>query len=277
MPQREVSSFEIPAAGDAVIRGDVHHPRVESEKPLLIFCHGFKGFKDWGFFPFFGERLSAAGYPVLRFNFSLNGVGEDLLHFTELEKFKENTFSREREDLDRVIAAGQERKLPVRNDFEKLVLVGHSRGGFAALSRAADDGSVRRLISLASIADTGKPSPDREEKWRKEGVRYITNSRTNQEMPLGLGLLEDMYQLEGEMERLARRLAIPHLIIHGTNDSAVSHESAEKLASWSVQSELHLIEGADHVFGARHPFQGSTEHLDQVVDLIEDFLSKILS
>lgn len=277
MHQQGVSNFSISASGDTVLRGDLYHSALESENPVIVFCHGFKGFKDWGFFPFFGEQFSRAGYPVLTFNFSLNGIGEDLLNFTELEKFKENTFSREREDLDRIIAAGREGKLPGENDFSKIVLIGHSRGGFASISRAVDDGGVRGLVTLASICDVGKVRPEHEAKWRKDGVKYVLNGRTKQEMPLGVELLDDILSLQGAMERSTKQLTIPHLIIHGDADSAVRSDSAEKLASWSPRSELHLLEGADHVFGARHPFQGSTPHLDRVVELIETFLGSVSS
>ncbi len=53
----------------------------------LIFVHGFKGFKDWGFGPYLADYFSKKGYFVITFNFSHNGVGKNLTEFDELEKF----------------------------------------------------------------------------------------------------------------------------------------------------------------------------------------------
>ena len=39
--------------------------------------HGFKGFKDWGFFPHLADRLARAGLVAVSFNFSGSGVGPD--------------------------------------------------------------------------------------------------------------------------------------------------------------------------------------------------------
>jgi alpha/beta superfamily hydrolase len=44
------------------------------------------------------------------------------------------------------------------------------------------------------------------------------------------------------------------LIIHGTADEAVSWEEALKLKKWNAHAHLHLVEGANHVFGASHPW-----------------------
>lgn len=82
-----------------VIRGDIRLPKPQLPAPVLFICHGFKGFKDWGFFPVLAEKLAEAGFVTVTFNFSMNGIGEDLENFTELEKFSLNTFSREQEDL----------------------------------------------------------------------------------------------------------------------------------------------------------------------------------
>lgn len=45
-------------------------------KPLVIFCHGFKGFKDWGGFPYMMEKMAGEGFAALSFNFTYNGVTE---------------------------------------------------------------------------------------------------------------------------------------------------------------------------------------------------------
>ena len=52
--------------------------------PCIILVHGFKGFKDWGSFPYAAKYFAKEGYFVLTFNFSHNGIGDNLTEFTEL-------------------------------------------------------------------------------------------------------------------------------------------------------------------------------------------------
>ena len=73
--------------------------------PCIILVHGFKGFKDWGFGPYIAEYLAKKGFFVITFNFSHNGVGDNLSEFTELDKFADNTFSLEINELNELISA----------------------------------------------------------------------------------------------------------------------------------------------------------------------------
>ena len=85
---------------------DFRYNEKAEKLPLLIFCHGFKGFKDWGGFPYMFGELAEKNIFCVSFNFSYNGVGEsgeDLLNFTRLNLFAENTFSRELNDLASII------------------------------------------------------------------------------------------------------------------------------------------------------------------------------
>ena len=43
-------------------------------RPAVVIVHGFKGFKDWGFFPPFAERVARAGMTAVTFNMSGSGV-----------------------------------------------------------------------------------------------------------------------------------------------------------------------------------------------------------
>ena len=40
-----------------------------SESNCIIFLHGFKGFKDWGFVPYLGDYLSNKGFFVIKLKF----------------------------------------------------------------------------------------------------------------------------------------------------------------------------------------------------------------
>lgn len=67
--------------------------------PLVIFAHGFKGFKDWGTHNMVANLFAENGFRYLKFNFSHNGTTVDKpIDFADLIAFSENTFSIELDD-----------------------------------------------------------------------------------------------------------------------------------------------------------------------------------
>ena len=69
-------------------------------KPVVIFCHGYKGFKDWGAWDSVAKIFSDKGFFFLKFNFSHNGgTIENPIDFPDLEAFAENNYSKELDDL----------------------------------------------------------------------------------------------------------------------------------------------------------------------------------
>ena len=83
---------------------DVYYNKTEKPQPLVIFCHGYKGFKDWGAWHLVAEAFVDAGFCFVKFNFSHNGgTVENPIDFPDLEAFAANNFSLELEDLDRVL------------------------------------------------------------------------------------------------------------------------------------------------------------------------------
>ena len=94
--------FELRIGSDRVVRGNFYEAASEPARGTLIVCHGYEGFKDWGMFPHVAGAL-AEEVDVVSINFSQNGVGADLLEFTELEKFARETYSNDLEDLHVVV------------------------------------------------------------------------------------------------------------------------------------------------------------------------------
>lgn len=255
------------------IRGDVWSWGRAKRDVAIVICHGFKGFKNWGFFPYTAEQLAqATGYPVVQFNFSGCGIGPDLENFTELDKFERNTFSKELDDLGVVLDVAQAGELPgLLGRRESFGLLGHSRGGISALITAAEDPRVAALVTWNAVAYVDRWSEEQKEEWRRKGRIEILNTRTGQMMPLGLVLLEDAERnaQRFNLERAAARLEVPYLILHASDDESVSVTDGERLAAAAPteSTRFERIQGAGHTFGAVHPFEGSTEHLDRVVDL----------
>jgi len=274
--------FQLVSGNGDPIRGDVWSGGSDESDAAIVICHGFKGFKDWGFFPYAAERLaSQTGQPVVTFNFSMNGVGADLESFTELDKFERNTFSQEIDDLGIVLDAAQSGELPSLAPRQRFGLLGHSRGGIAVVVTAAEDARLACLVTWNAVAYADRWSAKQRREWRRKGRLEILNSRTGQMLPLGLPLLEDTERNGERLDVLgaASRLRVPYLVIHGTDDESVSVADGVRLAEAgpSETTRLQLIEGAGHTFGAVHPFQGTTEHLTQVVERTAAWFSENLA
>lgn len=249
-------AFSIKGFNNRKILMDITHTNGES-KGLIIFVHGFKGFKDWGTHSLVAEYFASRGYTFLKFNFSHNGTTiADPLQFVDLEAFGQNTFSMELFELNAVIDycfSGKGFELPKR-----IMLLGHSKGGGISILQAARDSRVSHLITWAATINFSHLWKGQDiDEWRKSGVRYVENARTHQQMPQYVEILEDYEQNQKALniEEKASQVEQPWLIVHGTEDKAVSINRAERLKQLQPQAQLLIVEGADHVFQARHPYK----------------------
>lgn len=224
-----------------------------SNGELIIFVHGFMGFKDWGAWHLVQDFFTNKGYAFCKFNLSHNGgTVENGIDFPDELSFGKNTYSFEVEDLVRLTKK-------ISSHFEKVPqihLIGHSRGGATALLSARTIGA-KTLSLWASISSIAARFPSNEElkKWEEEGIRYIQNSRTQQKLPQNFSLYTDYIKNKEklDLEKASKTLTISVSIFHGEQDNSVAPSEGALLASW-VNTDLNLIKNTDHVFGAKHPW-----------------------
>lgn len=284
---RMTQPFRLPTTAGRHVDGRIDFPREPGERPGIVVCHGFKGFMDWGFFPYLAELLAERGFVAVCFNFSGSGMEPGLDRATDSAAFTANTFSRELEDLDAVLRAvtGEhpEPLAPGRIDAARIGLLGHSRGGGTAILTAARQEWRERLSALvtwASVATFDRFGDEEKETWRREGTFPIVNARTGQELALGLGLLEDLEanRRSLDVERAAREVGPPWLIVHGGDDESVPVEEARRLSARAeeggVEHRLEVIAGAGHTFGATHPFEHPTPHLTEAMNLTQGWFRR---
>lgn len=249
----------------------------ESEKklPLLIFVHGYKGYKDWGTWELMGEKLANSGFYFVKFNMSHNGTTvEDPNNFADLEAFGENNYSKESADLEVVINHFKNQK---EVDSQNITLLGHSRGGGISIIKASENKNINKLITLASISTLDRfPKNEAFENWKKDGVYFIENARTKQKMPHYFQFFED-YENNKErfdVEKACENLKIPTVFIHGSTDESVNIEHSESLHRWTKNSQFRTIENANHTFGAKEPWENDflPKELNKAVEICIDFL-----
>jgi pimeloyl-ACP methyl ester carboxylesterase len=263
---------------------DVYFEPSSTPKPIVIFAHGYKGFKDWGAWELVAETFANAGFFFLKFNFSHNGgTIEQPIDFPDLEAFANNNYSIELDDLNRVVDF-----ITSNNSFSKEInseninLIGHSRGGGIVMIHAEEDARVRSVITWAGVSDF-KPRFQEGTKefdnWLTSGITYVENSRTKQQLPHYLQFFKDFQENEPRLtiKRAVLNLSIPQLIIHGSGDPTVSINEAIAMNKWNPASKLEIINEADHVFGSMHPWREKhlPQNLQQAVNFTLTFLNRL--
>jgi len=255
---------------------DLHIPENFNGK-LLVLVHGFKGFKDWGAWNLVDFEFTYAGFGFAKFNLSHNGGNHIYAKdFPDLEAFSKNTYSKEVNDIHLFLSHLESLELPEHSTH----LIGHSRGGGVAILAAAQSKKVASICTWASICDIERRMPQGEEldAWRRSGVRYETNTRTQQEMPIGFGLYEDFIQNKEHLsiQKACALMSIPRFVIHGADDETVNISEGHELSEW-LNVPLFEIPDANHAFGAKHPMDSYTlpKNLKNVVDLTMNFIQNL--
>ncbi|MFK7970021.1 MAG: alpha/beta hydrolase family protein [Bacteroidia bacterium] len=262
------TSFSHTTERGNTLHADLYGPA--KGRPMVLYAHGFKGFKDWGFVPFAGEFFAKNGFSFVAFNFSHNGIGPDMESFTEEDAFAKNTYSLEVEELGEMIMLCAEGEIAGKQANRRLGLIGHSRGGGIALLAAQKSPEVAAVTTWAGISTVDRMEKPAYEKWRQQGFFEVVNSRTGQTLHMGMDMLRDI-EKNGKsalnIPSATKHLGRPLLMLHGSNDTSVRFYEAEMLNIYAdpIRSEMRLVADADHTFGVKHPFSGSTPPFDQVL------------
>ena len=243
---------------------------------LIVFVHGYMGFKDWGAWKLMGDFFINEGFAFCKFNLTHNGTTLDNpTEFIDLEAFSMNNYTKEKNDVQFALDW-------IEKQFETLpevYLMGHSRGGGLVILNGSDS-RIHAVITLASISSVQKRFQDSAmiEKWKRSTIRLITNQRTKQEMPHHFSQYEDFieHQKELDIQAAGKALQKPVCIIHGYEDTSVSLEESKEIADWT-KNKLNIIEGTDHVFGTSHPWQSNqmSDALQKVCDIVLDFVDQV--
>jgi len=230
------------------IRGDFDTP--QHPRALIVVVHGFKGFKDWGFFPWLAETLCNGHFAVCRFNMSRSGIGENPDSFDRLDRFAGDTYSVELADLRTVVRHCRSMtRLPI-------FLLGHSRGGGVALLGARDVGDgLQGVITWSSISHCDRWDEATKAQWRRDGHLDVMNARTKQVMPMSIRMLDDYEANRERFDILAATAAldVPLLVVHGGRDESVPVGESEEIAARANDASRIVIGTATHTYNAIHP------------------------
>lgn len=130
-------------------------------------------------------------------------------------------------------------------DTERLFLIGHSLGGWAALSTGSDS-RVRGVVAISAVVD-----PSRVEVTEEDALAYVS--------PWLRGVTPEEFVRQWSGARpataAAAQLSKPLLVIHGGNDSLIPVDQA-RLAFDAARDPkaLEIYPDADHAFIDSRPW-----------------------
>lgn len=253
---------------------DLHIPEKWNGK-LVVFIHGYMGYKDWGCWNLVANFFTNAEFGFLKYNISHNGgTIDNPIDFDDLESFAKNDYVKELEDLDCILKLAQQEV----DDLKEIHLLGHSRGGGIALlsSHHSIVSKVCTWAAICSIEDRF-PKGDDLAQWKSEGVYYRTNGRTHQEMPHLYSQYERFIQFKERLniEHCCKQSTTPTMIIHGEEDTSVNIQEGKQLAEW-LGTDLITIPGTQHTFDSKQPWteERMPEALLSVCEITLEFFNK---
>ena len=227
---------------DAVFSPGAPSESTESTDPrrVVLVAHGVTGRMDRPYLVAICDALAEAGLPSLRFTYAGNPGSEG--------RFEECTISKEIDDLGAVIDAAR------GVGFERVTYVGHSMGGAIGALRAADDARIDSYVSLAGMVHIAD-FMDRTFGLLEPGRDVMLDKP---ECPLTAAFLADA-RAHGSTLDAVRRLTIPTLIVHGTDDELVPFQDGldHRDAAPSV-TQLVPLPGVDHRFTDHHEVVAAT-------------------
>jgi len=229
-------------------------------KKVIIFCHGFKGFKDWGCWNLVANYFVNNGFNFLKFNFSHNGTTlENTSQISDLNTFSKNNYSIELSDITRVIDFVLSGKISVK--MSNIFIIGHSRGGGIACLGTQNHPQISKLVTWAGVANFKDRFPNNEEleNWKEVGERFIVNSRTKQILPQKYQFYKDFIKNEKSLNiyNALKNYKGKLLVCYGTLDQVLPKEYALNMVKWSENSEIRSFR-TNHTFGSKHLWENTS-------------------
>lgn len=241
---------------------------------LVIFIHGYMGYKDWGCWNLVQDFFTQNQYGFIKYNVSHNGgTIENPIDFDDLASFSQNNYLKELQDFEAITNL-------VQSEFDEMpeiYVIGHSRGGGISLLQS-DNGLVSKIVSWAGISSIADRFPTGDDliEWQEHGYYYRKNGRTGQTMPHKYTQYENFLKYEQRLniENYCKNSTTPTLVIHGENDTSVPLTEGENIAKW-LETKLHIIPGTQHTFDSSQPWDKleMPAALNQACQLTLDFFN----
>jgi pimeloyl-ACP methyl ester carboxylesterase len=268
------STYKLPTLNGHTINLDIRYPEGGKDMQIAIFSHGFKGYKDWGFIPYYCSSLAEHSIIAVNFDFSMNGINDPDSGLVDEEIFGHNTISQEISDIDQVmkfVGDLQEIKDKTNGTF---ILIGHSLGGAISILAANKNNSINKIILLASISNCNRYTKRQSAEWKKLGKLEFEIYETKQKLYLDKSFLDDIEENypPSRLCDILGELQTPVLIFHGTEDLSVRIIEGEQLQKAAKNAKLISIPNTGHTFGIASKFTETNDKLEQIINESINFI-----
>jgi len=280
-PNESGTPFEIAGAEGEVIRGNVHLPSNDpgGKLPVVLVLHGFKGYKDYGFFPYLTQSLADSALVAIRLNFSHSGIDDDYTTFGRPDLFERDSWGKQLFDVEAAIAALPTLPHADRMDPAALAILGHSRGGVVVLLTGGSDSRIKAVVGLSASSSADMPEAQKRV-IREDGFILSPSARTGQDLRIGRAWIDDLEEHAPERDVLAAvaRMKAPLMIVHGTDDESVPIGCADAIAAaYPGDADKLILEGAGHTFNCTNPMSKPSPALEELIARVGAFLHKHLN
>lgn len=233
--------------------GILSNPSGDTERPMIILCHGFTTSKDGRTNTLLEELLNKNSISTFRFDFFGHGESEGT--------FEEVTISEAVDDAQRALSF-------LRHlGFSLFGLLGSSFGGIVSILTASKSDEFDVLALKSPVSDylgllIAQNQSIKIDKWKKKGSIPITGA-DGQSLRLNYSFYEDAERIRGY--EAVKNIKIPTLIVHGDKDVTVPLEQSKISASLMSHCRLEIIRGADHIYS-------QPRHFEKMIDLLSQFI-----
>lgn len=215
--------------------------KINKDLPVVIYCHGFTGYKEEHWYPKFFSMFPKHGYQLL--SFDMYAHGQSYGHFIDI------TMTKVLDDYKTVYDYVAKRGL------KRIALAGHSFGGAASILMA-NKCNIQGLILISSVTDRFfQKRLHFSDKIKVEFVKYFgflpqINLERGKVFLIGRSFFTDFEK--HKIRKEAGEIKKPILLIHAEKDRSIPlKEGKELYKSFNFDiTDFQIIKGADHCFKA---------------------------
>lgn len=223
----------------------------DTTQPVIVFVHGFTSNKNTKSWLQLTEMFNKKNIATFRIDLFAHGESEG--------NFEDLTIS---EAVDDILQAIQFLKL---RGYTKIGLIGSSFGGMASIMATSKSRDIIVLGLKSPVSDyeevwMRRRTPEQIKKWQEKGIAEYEDEDGNYK--LRYTFYEDFKN--NEAYKVAPKIMIPTIIVHGDADSVVPVQESIKISQLTPNCKLVLVKGADHWY------KGEGE-LDQLVHALYEF------
>lgn len=233
--------------------GIISKPSSSKNRLVMILCHGLSSNKNSRTNLALTEKLGK--HKISSFRFDLYGHGESE------GKFENLTVSEAVNDILQAI------KFLKAKGGKKIGLVGSSFSGSASLIVASKTKDLSFLALKSPVSDYEEVEEKRKKKkgleeWKRRSYNYY-DSGDGRKLKLNYTFFEDFKNNNGY--KVARKIKIPTLIVHGDADEVVPFKQSVKISKLISNCKLYRIKGAGHDYS-------NPRHREEMLQAVVNFI-----